>query len=84
MRGSFQTDLVALLDKMEFIGTYTGRGLEKLLELALSLAEPKKKKNVFKHRRGRGQKGEGSSNEKSRKEGLKKISKTLDIRNLLV
>lgn len=43
MRGSFQTDLVALLVKMEFIGTYTGRGLEKLLELALSLAEPKKK-----------------------------------------
>lgn len=81
MRGSFQTDLVALLDKMEFIGTYTGRGLEKLLELALSLAE-QKKKNVFKHRRG--QKGEGSSNEKSRKEGLKKISKILDIRNLLV
>lgn len=42
MRGSFQTDLVALLVKMEFIGTYTGRGLEKLLELALSLAEQKK------------------------------------------
>lgn len=55
MRGSFQTDLVALLDKMEFIGTYTGRGLEKLLELALSLAEPKKKMflNTDEARRGR-------------------------------
>lgn len=56
MRGSFQTDLVALLVKMEFIGTYTGRGLEKLLELALSLAEQKKKKmflNTDEARRGR-------------------------------
>lgn len=55
MRGSFQTDLVALLVKMEFIGTYTGRGLEKLLELALSLAEQKKKMflNTDEARRGR-------------------------------
>lgn len=54
MRGSFQTDLVALLVKMEFIGTYTGRGLEKLLELALSLAEQKKMfLNTDEARRGR-------------------------------